>query len=106
MGVIVQDADGAVIAIRCGSRPHITDPANAEAMAVWMLAELSTMLGFTQIIAEDDSLEIMGALQREGVCCNSYGHIVEEAKALLNQVESWLVQHVGREINTVAHHLA
>ena len=47
MGVIAWDADGAVIAIRCASCPYITDPANAEAMAVWMLADLSIMLGIT-----------------------------------------------------------
>jgi hypothetical protein len=31
---------------------------------------------------------------------------VEEAKALLNQMDSWSVQHVGREANTAAHKLA
>jgi hypothetical protein len=52
------------------------------------------------------SLEIVRALQREGECRGSCGHFVEEAKSLLNQMESWTVQHVGREINTAAHQIA
>jgi hypothetical protein len=47
-----------------------------------------------------------GALRRDVECNGSYGHFVDEAKALFNQVESWSVQHVGRENNTAAHHLA
>jgi hypothetical protein len=38
VGIIARDASGAVVVARCASRPHITQPANAEAMAVWMLA--------------------------------------------------------------------
>jgi ribonuclease HI len=106
VGIVARDAGGAVVAVRCASRPHITDPATAEAMAVWMLADFSITLGHTQIIAEGDSLEVVGALRRDGECCNSYGHIVEEAKALFNTMESWSVKHVGRENNSAAHHLA
>jgi ribonuclease HI len=106
VGIIVRDDGGAVVAVRCASRPHITDPATAEAMAVWMLADFSLTIGHNQIIAEGDSLEVVGALRRDGECCTSYGHIVEEAKELFNMVESWSVQHVGRENNTAAHHLA
>jgi hypothetical protein len=51
-------------------------------------------------------LEIVHALQREGECRGSYGHFVEETKILLNQMESWTVQHVGRETNTAAHQIA
>jgi hypothetical protein len=105
VGIIARDAGGTVIAARCASRPHITHPATAEALAVWMLPELSIMLGHNQII-EGDSLEIVGALTHEGECSGSYGHFVDEAKVLFNQVESWAVQHVGRENNTAAHKLA
>ena len=55
-------------------------------MIQWMLAGLRHRLGFTQIIAEGDSLEIIHALQREGECRGSYGHFVEETKILLNQI--------------------
>jgi hypothetical protein len=30
---------------------------------------------------------------------------VDEAKVLFNQVESWAIQHVGRENNTASHRL-
>jgi hypothetical protein len=45
VGIIARDASGAVVVARCASRPHITQPANAEAMAVWMLADFCLMLG-------------------------------------------------------------
>jgi hypothetical protein len=106
VGIIARDAGGAAIAVMCASRPYITDPATAEAMVAWMLAKLSLRLGYYQIIAEGDSLEIICALQRENECKGSYGNFVEEAKALLNQMDSWFVQHVGREANTAAHKLA
>jgi hypothetical protein len=35
-----------------------------------------------------------------------YGHFVKETKSLLNQLGSWIVQHVGREANLVAHQIA
>jgi hypothetical protein len=105
VGIIARDAGGIVVAARSASYPHITHPAIAEALAVWMLAKLSIMLGHNQIIAEGDSLEIVGALRHDGECSGSYGHFVDEAMVLFNQVESWAVQHVGRENNTAAHKL-
>jgi hypothetical protein len=47
VGIIARDDGGAVVAAMCASRPYITDPAMAEAMAAWMLAGFSHRLGFT-----------------------------------------------------------
>ena len=55
-----------------------------------MLADdLSNKLGFKRIIVEGDSMEIVG-------------HFVDETKSLLNQLESWNVQHVVREANVAS----
>ena len=106
MGIAVRDEDGLVVAAMCANRPYISDPATAEAIAAWMLADLSNKLGFKCIIMEEDSLEIVLSLQREGECRGSYEHFVDDTKYLLNQLEVWNVQHVGRDANTVAHQLA
>jgi hypothetical protein len=51
-------------------------------------------------------MEIVLALQREGECRGMYGQFVDETKSLLNQLESWYVQHVGREANAASHQIA
>jgi hypothetical protein len=66
VGIIAQDHEGKIIAARCLSRPYITDPTTAEALAAWKLAEFSTELGLRQVIAEGDALEVVLTLQQEG----------------------------------------
>ena len=105
VGIIARDHGGAVVAAMCTSRPYICDPATAEALAVWILAEFCCRFGFTHIVVEGDAMEIVLALQRADICRGRYGHFVEEAKHLLNQSLSWSVQHVRREANNVAHQL-
>jgi hypothetical protein len=61
-GIIARDAGGAVVAIQCASRPHITNLAIVEAMATWMLAEFNFRLGYNQIIAEGDSMGVVGQI--------------------------------------------
>jgi hypothetical protein len=59
-GIIARDAGGAVVAVQCASRPHITNLATVEAMATWMLVEFNLRLGYNQIIAEGDSMGVVG----------------------------------------------
>jgi hypothetical protein len=86
MGIIARDVEGRADAAMCASKPFITDLATAEAMVALKLAGFSHRFGFTQIIVEGDSKEIVLAIQREGECKRGYGHFVEETKSLLNQL--------------------
>ncbi|KAE7997659.1 hypothetical protein FH972_002274 [Carpinus fangiana] len=38
--------------------------------------------------------------------CTTYGHIMEDARTLLGTRRSWMIQHVKRTANQVAHGLA
>jgi hypothetical protein len=105
-GVIARDETGMVVAALSASRPSITDPATAEAIVAWMMADFCCKLGFRRVVLEGDSMEVVTALKRGGNCSERYGHFVDDARQLLNSLELWHVQHVGREANTVAHELA
>ena len=88
------------------SRPCISDPATAEAIASWMMADLCCKCGLRRVLVEGDSVEVVTALKHGGDCSERYGHFVDEAKQLLSTMEHWNVQHVGREAKNVAHQLA
>jgi hypothetical protein len=106
VGVVARDETGLVVAAMSASRPCITDPATAEAVAAWMMAELCIKLDLRRVIVEGDSVEMVTALQREGECNGRYGHFVDDTKQLLSTLDYWSAQHVGREANNVAHQLA
>jgi uncharacterized membrane protein len=44
-GVIARDENGMVVAAMSASRPCITDPATAEAIVAWMMADFYYKLG-------------------------------------------------------------
>jgi hypothetical protein len=94
-GVVARDEMGQVVAAMSASRPCLPDPATAEAIASWMLAGFCCKVGFRRVLVEGDSVEVVSALQRGGVCSERYGHFVDEARQLLSTREQWSVQHVG-----------
>jgi hypothetical protein len=62
IGIIARDHTGWVLAAVCASRPHVTEPTTAEAIAVWKLADIYSSLGFAKVVLEGDSLEVVKAL--------------------------------------------
>ena len=105
-GVVARDANGLVVAAMSAGRPCIADPATAEAIALWLMADLCCKVGLRRVFVERDSVEMVTALKHGGDCSERYGHFVDEARQLLSIMEQWNVQHEGREANTVAHQLA
>jgi ribonuclease HI len=106
IGIIARDHTGSVLASACSSRPHITNPTVAEAIAAWKLAEVCSSLGFSKVVLEGDSLEVVKALQMEGPFWRRFGSTINDAKILLNSLEEWRVCHVKRTGNVAAHNLA
>ncbi len=46
------------------------------------------------------------ALQRNAEGAGPYGSLILDTRAILSGVRSWVIQHVGRDGNMAAHHLA
>jgi ribonuclease HI len=106
IGIIARDHTGSVLAAVCASRPHVTEPTTAEAIAAWKLADICSSLGFARVVLEGDSLEVVKALQTEGPCWSRFGLLINDAKILLNSLQEWRVCHVKRMGNKAAHTLA
>jgi hypothetical protein len=46
LGIITRDSNGQPVVMQCATRPYISDPAVAEALAAWTAVELSCKLQF------------------------------------------------------------
>jgi hypothetical protein len=55
---------------------------------------------------EGDTVEFVQAINREGNCWTIYGQIVNDIKDKMRSWQGWVVQHVSRRANGVAHQLA
>ena len=44
-------------------------------------------------------------MRQDGSCWSRYEQLIEDSIIILNSLQSWVVGHVGREANEVAHHL-
>ena len=48
------------------------------------MVEYGTTLGFRKLILEEDLVEVVHALCIDSCCWGRYGHLVDDAKSLLN----------------------
>lgn len=106
VGVIVRDHEGKVMATMCSPMKYITDPTVVEAFAAWRTVGFGRDLGLRNVITEDDALEIVYALRREDPTWSMYGHLIDDAKIVLQSFHSWRVIHMKRDANKAAHPLA
>lgn len=95
IGIIARDHSGAVLAAVSASRPRVTDPTTAEAIAAWKMAEVCVTLGYSKVILEGDSLEVVNSMQVDGSCWSRYGTMINDAKVLLNSIQEWKFCHTG-----------
>jgi ribonuclease HI len=78
----------------------------AEALGAVLAAEFGRDLGLQDILLEGDSLLVVKAIKEPWTQWRSYGHLVEDARGVLNTRRSWTIGHVKRETNYAAHTLA
>ncbi|XP_062176144.1 uncharacterized protein LOC133881222 [Alnus glutinosa] len=106
VGIIARDELGEVRAALCTALPYIQNPSVAEAFGARRAVEFARERGFSFIVIEGDSREVVLALGNSGDCCVSYGDLISDARALLSSFLHWKIAHVGREGNKAAHCLA
>ncbi|XP_059431541.1 uncharacterized protein LOC132165051 [Corylus avellana] len=105
-GIIAHDHTGTVLAALCASRPLVTDPAIAEVIAAWKTTKVCKHMGFSKVIIEGDSLEVVTALQGDDCRWNRFGSLVNDTKSYFNSLQEWHVRHTERLANNAAHLLA
>jgi ribonuclease HI len=105
IGLLIRDHEGTVIAAKCSTRSHVSDPLTAETIAVWTVARFIQHKGFNNVILEGDSLGVVNSLHDEEPNWAQAGHLIEDTKNMLSGVE-WRVHHIGREANSTVDRLA
>jgi ribonuclease HI len=106
VGIIARDEMGEVKAALCTALPYIQNPSVAEAFGARRAVEFARERGFSSIVIEGDSREVVLALGNSGDCCVSYGDLVSDTRALLSSFPHWKIAQVGREGNKATHCLA
>jgi len=106
VGVVIRDDRGRVVAAKASFVSGIVNPIVAESMGAWQAVVMCCDLRFPLIVLEGDSLIVVSALNKEEPYWSSFGHIIEDIRAKLQNIPSVRVQHVSRDANKVAHVLA
>ncbi|XP_059436284.1 uncharacterized protein LOC132169234 [Corylus avellana] len=88
-GMIARDDQGNVIAAQSKHISAIQAPVVGEAMAALEAVEFSREVGLQDVILEGDSLQVVQALQKTEQNWIPYGHIVEDARLILNTRRNW-----------------
>jgi hypothetical protein len=105
-GVVIQDDSGSFVAAISKIVPYIVDPLIAEAVAIWYAAQLACDLGLQNVLLEDDSLNVIVNLKKEGPCGNGCGQLITDTKSILSRLVHCSFYHVKRDANMVAHCMA
>jgi ribonuclease HI len=75
LGLIARDSQGNCFAAQCMSLEIKIDVAEAEAMAVANAVIFCKEMGYNNVIFEGDAMQVIKAIEVEGPCMSSYGHI-------------------------------
>ncbi|XP_042942883.1 uncharacterized protein LOC122277065 [Carya illinoinensis] len=106
IGVVVRDDKGQTIATMRQSKSLFPDSLLAESFGALVATQFARDLGLTEVILEGDSLQVTRSLQGEVEDWSSSSMFLCEARTYLNLFAKWIVSHVRRNGNTVAHLLA
>jgi ribonuclease HI len=87
-GAVIRDHSGLVCAAKCMKIEGIQETVVGEALAALAAVEFSKEEDFQDVILKGDSLQVVQALKEMGPNWRPYGHIVDNAKALLCTCQS------------------
>jgi hypothetical protein len=94
------------VTARSTTRFFLVELVVAEALAALHTVEFSREMGFSDIIMEGDTLQIVKTVKDLDPNGSTYGHIVEGIKMGLNQLRSSKIEHVKRDANKAAYTIA
>jgi hypothetical protein len=106
IGLITKDSQGNRLAVRSLSLEVQTDVAGTEVMATANAIIFCKEMGYNNVIFEGDALQVIKAIETEGPCMSSYGHLIDCIRGELCSFENACFIHVSREANNAAHTLA
>ncbi|XP_030959223.1 uncharacterized protein LOC115981198 [Quercus lobata] len=106
IGVVIRNAEGAVMAALSQLIPLPTTMAQVEAMVARKAVELALEIGFTRVVIEGDSNTIYRELSSTDLSLALHGHVIQDTTCLASSFVNHSFSHVRRQGNNVAHALA
>ena len=106
VGVVIRNAEGAIMASMSQQMPLPATVAQVEALAGRRATEFALELGITKAIFEGDSETICRELNDDTPSWALHGHLLQDVKSLSTSFQFVGFSHVRRQGNTVAHALA
>ncbi|XP_075669944.1 uncharacterized protein LOC142639686 [Castanea sativa] len=106
VGVIIRDEHGSVIATMAENFPLPFSINAVEVIAAKKALKFALELGLSAIVLKGDSKYTMDALLSEEVSLADIGHLIEEAKLYVDQLDEVEFVHVKRPGNKTAHNIA
>lgn len=106
MGCVIRNAEGFVVAAKCGISRAVAEPVCAEAMAALFALEFCSELGYVNIVSEGDSLQIIKGVSDSDYPLDRIGHFLEAIKQRVGGFSVCKWSHCPRDANEVAHFLA
>jgi ribonuclease HI len=106
LGCVIRNDDGVIVGAKCCACMVEACPLLAEIMAAYTSLNFYKEMGFSKIIYECDSLQVVKAICDPGSYYVRIGHFVYAIRKYASEFIfcSWF--HCCRESNTVAHQLA
>ena len=102
----MRNATEGFLAAKCGSFSDVSSPLQLEVMAVRIGLIWAFEMGFSNILCESNSLQIVKASRDPSINLSSLGQLIEDIKSLAPAVTKVPITHVRRQANGVAHRLA
>ncbi|XP_030494821.2 uncharacterized protein LOC115710603 [Cannabis sativa] len=106
VGWVARDARGLLIHGHTKLFNVQATPELAEAVGIREALSWIKSSGLQQVVLETDCLSIVQALRSSIVMISTFGQVVNECKALLNDLRTISIYFIHRSANTVAHELA
>lgn len=105
-GVIIRDDQGHIQAGTMEAHQHVVNPSAAEAIACTVGIKLALDRGYRDVIIEGDALTVIKILRDSDEDRSLTGHLLVEARTLVQQFRRVEIKHAYREANTLAHQVA
>ncbi|KAJ0052838.1 hypothetical protein Pint_03233 [Pistacia integerrima] len=106
VGITIRDWQGRFMATMRMKKPMFPDAYLADFFAVHQAVILAADIGINQIILEGDALQVVNDLLRDEENWGQASLISMDTKAVSRNFQTFLVHHVNRASNVIAHTLA
>ena len=106
LGIIARDCRGGFLAAFSQHLSYDVSPVIAEALAAVHAVIFCLEQGYTRVLFEGDSVQIVNEVNSSNPCQSLYRHFIEDIKEGIRSLEHASFIHVKREANEAAHTLA